>query len=305
MTKRLRYPVALAFAGMVLAAGCTADAEPESASEEATASTVGDEIADDADGVGSNADSASDAAGEVRVSFESPDADDFNLPLESEENLQSLQPIEILDIDQAKADDGRLVLIFEMESHKCLGVQVTVDEGEHDVVIGLQSGLRPGVRSSDCVYGVFPYTTEVELDGPLGDRILSPAEPLEPSERVDDTANEAATDDRSDDADSAAPAPDTTSDTGSGGTSSSDTTTSSDADPADGAVEDEEPDPKVEVDGFVGQHIEDGVEWAINGDIEWRVLSFDGVELDVDGSVDPDRISFVVERDLIVTYEWS
>ena len=38
---------------------------------------------------------------------------------------------------------------------------------------------------------------------------------------------------------------------------------------------------------------------------EWRILSYDGEPVDADGPTDSDRISFVVEWDLIVAYEWS
>jgi alkyl hydroperoxide reductase subunit AhpC len=56
---------------------------------------------------------------------------------------------------------------------------------------------------------------------------------------------------------------------------------------------------------LIGRRIEDGVEWAIAHDVTWRVLSYDGVPVADDGPLDTTRISFVVDSDRIVRFEWS
>lgn len=59
-------------------------------------------------------------------------------------------------------------------------------------------------------------------------------------------------------------------------------------------------------DSLIGRRIEEGVEWAMSHDIEWRLLSYDGEpSRGFDDTPNPERISFTVERDMIVAYEWS
>jgi hypothetical protein len=192
----------------------------------------------------------------AELAFDSPDADDFNLLVVAEDGLVDLKEVEILGVDAS--DSRQLVVSFEMGSHHCHGVQVAVDESGAEVVLDLRTGRRPGVSPGACAYGVFPYTTEVALARPLGERAVSTsAAPDRDQAEVDPAA----------------------------------------VDPAGIDVTD--------VDIYLGRPIEDGVEWALANDRPWRILSQDGEPVDDVGPADPDRISFVVEADLIVGYEWS
>lgn len=251
--RRRRNPLMLVLAGVGLLAGCTSGADeaaPTGRSDPPSETIAGDSAGPE-DG--------------YSIAYESPDADDFNRLLDPEQGLEELQPVEILNVDTVGVD--RLVISFEMESHHCFGVMTAVDETEAEVVIDVRSGRRPGVDGAECTYGIFPYTTAVELASPLGDRVIVQAEPMEPAAAAGtgDVAR--------------APGPE-----GGNGLEGIDTSV---------------------VEGFLGDHVEEGVEWAILNGVEWRILSYDGEPMDTDGPVDPERLSFVVEGDLIVAYEWS
>jgi hypothetical protein len=60
-----------------------------------------------------------------------------------------------------------------------------------------------------------------------------------------------------------------------------------------------------ELDSYLGRHVEDGVEWALANDRPWRVARLDGEAVDDGGPVNPERLSFTVVADVIVSYEWS
>ncbi len=216
---------------------------------------------------------ADDSVAEVDTT-PTPDAEDFNRLLTSEADLTGLRPVDVLAVDTVDGDETRLLVTFEMESHHCFGVTTDVRESDLDVVVEVRTGLRAGVSAADCELGVYPYTTEVALEGALDGRVISTAELREPAAEPERNDVEAA----------ATPAA---------------------ADPIEsiGAVDvlpaaDDTP-------ALVGMAVEDGVEWALVNGVEWRLLSVDGESMSDDDTVDPGRISFVVERDRIVAFEWS
>ena len=239
-------------------------------------------------------------AGQAEViAFENPDADDFNLLLESRDDLIGGNPVAILNVEGTGGTE--LVLSFEMGSHHCFGVQADAQESETDVVLEIKTGLLPGVDPASCQYGVYPYTTSVTLEAPLGDRTIATAEMREPA--ADDEPTEAEATDPADEGTPPAEAepeaepgtgPDTANPPAGGG----------------GAmpVPLEQGGTTLTIDDasqLIGRHVEDGVEWAIANDVEWRVLSYDGEQVAEDSPLDTTRISFVVDSDLIVRFEWS
>lgn len=237
----------------VLLAGCTSDGT------------------DDAIGLDDVPNTTPGTDAEYSIAFDSPDADDFDKLLAAADNLIDVEIAEILNVEIE--DEHRLVLSFEMESHHCFGVQSTAAETENEVILNLLVGRQAEVAPHSCGYGIFPYTTEVSLAAPLGDRTLVVAEPSEPDARgVAAVAAEAAGAETVD-------APPTST-------------------PAQLPANDTE--------WLLGSNVEDGVEWAINNGYEWRVLSFDGNDIEgvADGLDDMAWIGFRVQADLIVAYEW-
>lgn len=204
---------------------------------------------------------------------QSPTADDFNKLLASEDGLVDVQQVEILGVDET--GPGALLVSFEMASHHCYGVHAAVTETDTAVTLDLHTGRRDGVASAACPLGVFPYTTQVTLAAPLGEReVVTGAEP---------SATAGAT---------------TATTTGATGTA-----------PAAGAgLDPAQIDPAAipvgDIDRYVGRHVEDGVEWALANERAWRIVSEDGTSL-ADGSAEPERLSFTVVADVIVGYEWS
>jgi hypothetical protein len=218
--------------------------------------------------------------------------------LESRDDLIGGNPVAILNVEGTGGTE--LILSFEMGSHHCFGVQANAQESETDVVLEIKTGLLPGVDPASCRYGVYPYTTSVTLAEPLGDRTIATAEEREPlagdgsadGQATEGEATESAPDGTPDP--EAEPEPDTANPSAGGG----------------GAM----PVP-LEQDGttltiddasqLIGRHVEDGVEWAIANGVEWRVLSYDGEQVAEDSPLDTTRLSFVVDSDLIVRFEWS
>ncbi len=236
--------------GLVLAAGCTSVADD-----------AADETTDDPTTLGFDATGETVTASET---FANPDADDFNLLLPSQPDLTDLTPVDVLDVSVADDAENRLIVSFEMGSHECFGVETLVAETANVVSIEVLAGVRPGVSPVNCELGVYPYTTELVLDAPLGDRVLGAAEPREPEVAAE--------------IDEAAP-------TGSIG--EVEVLPAADDAPA-----------------LVGEYVEDGVEWALNNGVEWRIVSMDGEPMESEGE-NPDRIGFVVERDRIVELVWG
>ena len=68
---------------------------------------------------------------------------------------------------------------------------------------------------------------------------------------------------------------------------------------------DVDPAVKAEAETLIGRHIEDGIDWAEARDIDWRVVKLAGRDVPTDGSVDPNRLSFETDIDLIVSIDWS
>ena len=232
----------------------------------------------------------------------SPDADDVNRLLPETSDLVDVRPVEILDVrsagDDADLAPDTVIVSFEMESHHCNGVRSTVTESDDEVAILLETGRLAGVEPTACTYGIYPYTVAVTLDSPLGDRRMVAAEPLEPAVLTDDEAASSAEAGGSaigageDD-----PVSDSTDDPVEGSEGAAND--SGVERPFGGAV------PSGGAAELIGRHVEDGVEWAIENGVEWRILSYDGVEQDDSGVDDPRRLSFVVESDKIVSFEWS
>ncbi len=205
---------------------------------------------------------------------QSPTADDFNRLLVSEDGLVEPQQVEILGVDET--GPGVLLVSFEMASHHCYGVHASVTETDAVVTLDLHTGRRAGVSPAGCPVGVFPYTTQPTLAAPLGER-----------EVVTDAGNPAQSTDPS----------------GESGEGTASTAAASAA-PLDPAEIDPATIPADGIDRYVGQHVEDGVEWALANERAWRILSEDGTNL-ADGSTDANRLSFTVVADVIVGYEWS
>lgn len=266
---RLAAPTLLACA--VVFSGCTgADDQATDPGETSSTSSSSD---------GSTETTEMTTADQI-IAFAEPDADDFNKLLDSEENLVDPTAATILNVE-AMSETG-LVLAFEMESHHCFGPRTTVEETDTEILIELRTGQRADVDRAACTYGVYPYTTAVELEHPVGSRTITPAEDREPEQdaaatATDDPPSTSTTVDDGDDADVEVTVPED--DTG----------------PVAGDA----------ADHLLGEYIEDGVEWAIDNGFAWRVASYDGVAETDDTSTDPERLSFVVERDRIVSYDWS
>lgn len=243
-------------------------------------------------------------AGEAEViAFENPDADDFNLLLESRDDLIGGNPVAILNVEGTGGTE--LILSFEMGSHHCFGVQADAEESQTDVVLEIKTGLLPGVDPASCRYGVYPYTTSVRLAEPLGDRTIATAEEQEPT--VDDGSAAAQTAEEN-------AAEDNATEPAAEGTPEPEASPEPEAanPPAGGGgampVPLEQDGTTLTIDDasqLIGRHVEDGVEWAIANDVEWRVLSYDGEQVAEDSPLDTTRISFVVDSDLIVRFEWS
>ncbi|MEZ5410935.1 MAG: hypothetical protein R2761_23095 [Acidimicrobiales bacterium] len=99
---------------------------------------------------------------------QSPTADDFNKLLTSEDGLMEPQQVQIVAVDET--GPGVLLVSFEMASHHCYGVHAAVTETAAAVTLDLHTGRRPGASPASCPFGVFPYTTELTLAAPLGER---------------------------------------------------------------------------------------------------------------------------------------
>jgi len=210
----------------------------------------------------------------LRPAAQSPTADDFNRLLTSEDGLVEPQQVQIVAVDET--EPGVLLVSFEMASHHCYGVHAAVTETGTAVTLDFHTGRRAGVSLAGCPFGVFPYTTQVTLAAPLGEReVVTQA----------DTGGEG---------------------TAGEGTAAATTSAGALATPAglDPAQVDPATIPADGVDRYVGQHVEDGVEWAVANERTWHILSEDGTSL-ADGSSDPARLSFTVVADVIVDYEWS
>jgi len=280
-----RWATALA-AGALLVAACTSDG-----SESATPDTEQGSVVD----TGTDSEAGTDYA----IAFDNPTSEDFNRLLPSEDDLLDLQPAAILNVEgdlETGDDPTSLIVSFEMESHHCYGVQAEVTESANEVIIEILTGLRAGIESASCAYGIYPYTTAVPLETPLGDRTIVPAELREPEVEVAGVTTGSQ--------------PPVTVPDGSGQdpttTDTDPATTSPDGTGATTPPGEREGNPPPVVGAhLVGQFVEDGVEWAIDQGIVWRVISFDGVPYAEESPDDPNRISFVVERDRIVSVAWS
>ncbi len=247
----------------VVAAGCSSGGDSGDGAAEPT--TVPADSGTATDGAVSDGDEPGQV--DYAVAFEEPGADDLNRLLEPADELLAERQIEILDV--AIADEATVVLAFELGSHHCNGVRTEIEESDTEVVVTLIGGQLAEVNPAACAYGTYPYTAEVVLDEPVGDRTIIPAEPTEPDEVTPTPWRPAPTADGTDEPDEAA----------------------EDAD--------------LNVDFLLGEFIEDGVEWALANDIEWRLLIVDGEPVGARALENPDRLSFVVDADRIVAYEWS
>jgi len=225
----------------------------------------------------------------VSPAAQSPTADDFNKLLVSEDGLVEPQQVEILGVDET--GPGELLVSFEMASHHCYGVHAAVAETDTAVTLDLHTGRRVGVSPAACSFGVFPYTTQVTLESPLGEReVVTGADTGSAAAAVTGAGATGGTTGRDG--------------TVAGPTGEADTTTATLAAGLDPAEVDPATIPADGIDRYMGRHVEDGVEWALANERSWRILSEDGTSL-ADGSIDPERLSFTVVADVIVGYEWS
>lgn len=255
MSRPRSYGCAVLMAGTVLFGACTATDDQTSPPDGV------DEVMDETTNVGSMASTETTGTASV-VAFAEPDAEDFNKLLASDDDLDSLQIASILNVEET--DTNQLLISFEMESHYCFGPRTRIEETDSEITIELRTGRRLGVAPGACTYGIYPYTTLVELDKPIGSRTMTQAEAREP-EPASSASPKAST-------------PDIVEETDTG---------------ADPALQ------------LIGGFVEDGVEWAISSDTAWRILSYEGVPVEDNSADDPDRISFVVVGDRVVSYEWS
>lgn len=211
----------------------------------------------------------------LALAVDSPTADDVDRLLPSEEGLVDLQRVEILAVDETAP--GVLLVSFEMASHHCYGIHSAVTETATEVMVDLRTGRHAGEAPAACVDGVFPYTTQVTLAGPVGDREVVTTAELSSSVAGATSTTVTAT-------------------TGGVDEATSEQLDPAEIDPADIPADD--------VGRYVGHHVEDGVEWALANQLPWRILSEDGTSHD-DGTHDASRLSFTVVADRIVGYEWS
>ena len=227
------------------------------------------------------------------IAFDNPDADDFNRRLVSTDDLTAAYPVAVLNVEGTGGTE--LIVSFEMQSHHCFGVHSEVEESPSEVTLTLESGLLPGIDPASCQYGVYPYTTAVLLSEPLGERTIAIGEEREPTPAPEPAGTGTAQQEP----------PEATA--GDGSTTTQPTTTSG-SDPLAMPSPVEEGGPTITIDDasqLVGRPIEEGVEWAIANDVEWRVLSYDGEPVAEESPFDATRISFVVDADRIVRFEWS
>ncbi len=305
MTNRRPYRLAAIVAGAGLLASCTSGG----AEEETTPTTADETTASTADG--------------YAIAYESPTAEDFNKLLTPTEGLTNLKQAEILNVDNGTSGAGgsessALVISFEMESHYCFGVQTAVTESDNEVIIEILTGQLPSIDPTSCEYGIYPYTTEIALSAPVGERTIVPAEPREPAELAtpdgetstgginDSTPTDgttATTDGTGDSGTDNTDGGDNTGDENAGGDTTAQTTVTTAATPPNEQTG--TPTPVNGAASLIGKFVEEGVEWALDNGLEWRVLTFDGVPFAEETPFNPERISFVVEADRIVRYEWS
>ncbi len=293
-------PVALRLLGAGLAmamllGACSDGSEQSTPTTSPSASTT--DGASETDGSGTDG-----SGGAEPIVFESPGADDVDLLVPRAEELVDARPAAILDV--AGTDGTELILSFEMGSHRCHGVRAQADETDEEVLLSIETGVLPGVDPASCRYGVYPYTTAVTLADPLGERPISTIvrEPADvagveadgavgTAPRGGDPTDGGSADDPTDPVD-----PDDQTASGPPGGDPS----------APSPIE--RGGPTVGIDDaaqLIGRNVEDGVEWAIGHGVEWRILSYDGEPTADDSPFDSTRISFVVDRDLIVRFEWS
>jgi len=274
---------AVVAAGAILLGACTAGGD--GASPQATPTT--------------ELDSTGDGSGVPAIAFENPDADDFNLLLPSRDDLIDPSPAPILGVE---GTEDELVVSFEMQSHHCHGVHAVAAESDTEVTLAIETGLLPAVDSAACQYGVYPYTAAVVLSDPLGDRSISIAELREPERAASSSEDPTADTSRTDEGVEPDEAPPTT----EPGGSSTEANTTGDNSATVSPMERGGPAITIEdASQLIGRPIEDGVEWAIANDVEWRMLSYDGEPVAEQSPLDTSRISFVVDGDRIVRFEWS
>ena len=272
-------------AGMVLLGGCTSG---------------GDDGANPDPDSGAPSDSADIAAAGEDLPFASPGAEDFNRVVASRDDLTATMPVAVLSVDSL--DALSLSVTFEMESHHCHGITASVEETVAEIIIEVRTALLPERSLADCSYGIFPYTTVLPLDAPVGGRTIVLAEDREPEPlaAAEATSLPPAQDETETGPEDAGPDDAGPEDTGPDDAELDDTDQEV-GQPLDAAAAAADPD----FDRFIGRHIEEGVEWAINNEIRWRLISQDGVAVDPDGAIEPGTVGFVVAADLIVSYEIS
>ena len=141
--------VAISLGALLFVAGCSDDAEPVAQDQtENTAQTTETE----------ESDSVAKSVSET--------------PLEALTELASLASV-----SPQEASPGTLQVAFVGASDQCYGFLVDVSESETEVAVGVSTGLLPGASADDCDDEVFDYTIAVELDEPVGERILLAADP--------------------------------------------------------------------------------------------------------------------------------
>ena len=92
--------------------------------------------------------------------------------LSPESGLEELTSVDIIEV--LETSDPQVILVsFEAGVEECFGLaRVGVEETDGEVAIELVAGRRPPV-DTPCIALVQRYATEVELDEPLGDRVVT------------------------------------------------------------------------------------------------------------------------------------
>jgi hypothetical protein len=73
----------------------------------------------------------------------------------------------------SRSGDDRISLHFETGTPECFGVDPTVTETDDVVTVSLMGGTLPEMRDSMCIMVAVFGTVEVQLDSPLGDRVVT------------------------------------------------------------------------------------------------------------------------------------
>ena len=92
------------------------------------------------------------------------------------DDLVSLQPRIPSEVLADPADDTRLLVRYQGAAEPCSGAAVQITETDDTVAVVLQEGLEPNAAAMSCIAQVFDYEIIVQLDAPVGERMISVAD---------------------------------------------------------------------------------------------------------------------------------